>query len=52
MQYTFYATIINENEKIILNFNGKHESDEYKWFKLTDLPDKTLDKKEAKRLKL
>jgi len=41
-----YATIISENDKIILNYNGEHESDEYKWFKLTKLPDKTLDKKE------
>jgi len=41
-----YATIISENDKIILNYNGEHESDEYNWFKLTNLPDKTLDKKE------
>jgi 8-oxo-dGTP diphosphatase len=41
-----YATIIDEDEKIILNFNGNHESDEYKWFNLKDLPDKTIDKKE------
>jgi 8-oxo-dGTP pyrophosphatase MutT (NUDIX family) len=41
-----YATTIEEKEKIILNFNGEHESDEYKWFKLTALPDKTLDKKQ------
>lgn len=41
-----YATIIDEDEKIILNFNGELESDEYKWFNLTNLPDKTLDKKE------
>ena len=41
-----YATIINEDERIILNFNGNHESDEYKWFNLKELPDKTLDKKE------
>ena len=41
-----YATTINENEKITLNFNGEHESDEYNWFKLKELPDKTLDKKE------
>jgi len=41
-----YTTIIDEKEKIILNFNGEHESDEYKWFKLKDLPDKILDKKE------
>ena len=41
-----YATIIDEDEKIILNFNGNHESDEYKWVKLTNLPDKTLDKKQ------
>ena len=41
-----YATIIDEDEKIILNFNRNHESDEYKWVKLTNLPDKTLDKKQ------
>ena len=41
-----YATVIDEKEKIILNFNGDHESDEYKWFNLKELPDKTLDKKE------
>lgn len=41
-----YATVLDENEKIILNFNGDHESDEYKWFSLKHLPDKTLDKKE------
>ena len=40
-----YTTVLDENEKIILNFNGEHESDEYRWFKLTDLPDKTLDNK-------
>ena len=37
-----YATTLDENEKITLN----SESDEYKWFKLEDLPEKTLDKKE------
>lgn len=37
-----YATIIDENENITLN----DESDEYKWFKLKELPDKTLDSKE------
>lgn len=41
-----YATILDEKEKIILNFNGNNESDEYKWFKLKELPDKTLDKKQ------
>src|SRR3989338_8942067 len=41
-----YATILDENEKIILNFNGNHESDEYKWFNLKELPDKMLDKKQ------
>jgi 8-oxo-dGTP pyrophosphatase MutT (NUDIX family) len=41
-----YATILDEKEKITLNFNGNHESDEYKWFNLKELPDKTLDKKE------
>ena len=41
-----YVTILDENEKIILNFNGVHESDEYKWFNLKELPDKTIDKKE------
>ena len=41
-----YAAILDENEKIILNFNGDYESDEYKWFNLKELPDKTLDLKE------
>ena len=41
-----YAGILDENEKIILNFNDEHESDEYKWFNLKELPDKTLDPKE------
>ncbi|MBU3913670.1 MAG: NUDIX hydrolase [Nanoarchaeota archaeon] len=40
------ATIIDEDEKVILNFNGNHESDEYGWFNLKELPDKTLDNKE------
>lgn len=42
----FYVTVMDEDEKIILNFNGNHESDEYKWFNLKELPDKTLDKKQ------
>ena len=37
-----YAAILDENEKITLN----EESDEYKWFKLKDLPDKTIDPKD------
>jgi len=37
-----YATILDENKKIIIN----NESDDYKWFKLTELPSKTLDTKE------
>ena len=41
-----YATILNENEKIILNFNGKYESEGYEWFSLKDLPDRMLDSKE------
>jgi len=41
-----YATILDEKEKIILNFNGEKESEEYKWFSLNNLPDKTLDSKE------
>ena len=41
-----YATILDENEKIILNFNGEHESDEYKWFSIKELPEKMLDKKQ------
>ena len=41
-----YAGILDENEKIVLNFNGELESDEYKWFNLKELPDKTLDPKE------
>ena len=41
-----YAGILDENEKIILNFNGEPESDEYKWFNLKKLPDKTIDPKD------
>ena len=41
-----YATILDENEKIILNFNGQYESEEYKWFNLNNLPDKMLDSKQ------
>lgn len=37
-----YATILDEKEKITIN----EESDEYKWFELTNLPEKMLDKKE------
>jgi len=37
-----YATTLDENEEITLN----EESDECKWFKLEELPDKTLDPKE------
>lgn len=37
-----YATIVDETENITLN----NESDEYAWFKLEELPDKTLDPKE------
>ena len=41
-----YATILDENEKIVLNFKCDHESESYGWFKLDELPDKTLDSKE------
>ncbi len=37
-----YATRIDQIEGIVLN----EESDEYKWFNLKELPDKTLDLKE------
>jgi len=37
-----YAATIDEDEKIILN----DESDCYNWFKLNELPDKTIDTKE------
>ena len=37
-----YATTLDENEKIIIN----EESEEYRWFDLKELPDKTLDSKE------
>jgi len=40
-----YATILDENEKIVLNFSCNNESEEYGWFDLKDLPDKTLDPK-------
>lgn len=41
-----YAAVIDENTEIILNFNSVNESEEYKWFDLRELPDKTLDPKE------
>ena len=41
-----YATVIEEDEKIILNFDCDNESEEYKWFDLKELPDKTIDPKE------
>lgn len=37
-----YATKINQTEEIILN----EESEDYKWFDLKELPEKTLDSKE------
>lgn len=37
-----YATILDEKVKIILN----NESDEYNWFSLNNLPERTLDSKE------
>ncbi|MDD5699830.1 MAG: NUDIX hydrolase [Candidatus Nanoarchaeia archaeon] len=41
-----YVTMLDENEKIILNFNCDNESETYEWFDLKNLPDKTLDSKE------
>jgi ADP-ribose pyrophosphatase YjhB (NUDIX family) len=41
-----YATILDENEKIILNFDCDNESEDYQWFDLKNLPAKTLDPKE------
>jgi len=41
-----YATILDEDEKITLNFNGKYESEGYEWFSLKDLPNGMLDSKE------
>ena len=38
----FYATTLNETEKITLN----EESEDYQWFELKNLPDGTLDPKE------
>jgi len=38
-----YVARINQNKKIILN----DESEEYGWFNLDNLPDKTLDSKEV-----
>jgi len=38
-----YATVLDEKEKIIIN----EESDEYKWFDLNKIPEKTLDSKEV-----
>ncbi len=37
-----YVAMLDENEKLVLN----DESEEYKWFKLKELPDKTFDSKE------
>jgi len=37
-----YATILDEDEKITIN----SESDEYKWFDISNLPEKTLDSKD------
>ncbi|MFA5258893.1 MAG: NUDIX hydrolase [Candidatus Pacearchaeota archaeon] len=37
-----YATILDEDEKITIN----SESDEYKWFDVNNLPEKTLDSKD------
>lgn len=37
-----YVAMLDENEKIILN----DESEQYKWFELKELPDKTFDSKE------
>ena len=41
-----YAAVIGEDDKILLNFNCDNESEEYKWFDLKKLPDKTIDSKE------
>lgn len=40
-----YTTSINEDEKICLNFNCNNESEDYGWFELKNLPEKTLDPK-------
>lgn len=37
-----YATVLEENAKICIN----EESEEYKWFSLENIPEKTLDTKE------
>ena len=42
-----YATILDENQEIRLNFNCDNESEDYGWFELENLPDKTLDPKEV-----
>ena len=41
-----YSTNLDEKDKIVLNFNGVHESDEFQWFDLKYLPEKMFDKKE------
>lgn len=41
-----YATTLDKNEKITLNFNCDNESEDFKWFDIKKLPDKTLDTKE------
>lgn len=42
-----YATTLKETEDICLNYNCKNESEEYCWFELQNLPEKTLDPKEV-----
>lgn len=44
-----YVASIDEGRQILLNFDCDGESDEYRWFDLDDLPDKTLDSKEYLR---
>lgn len=41
-----YATVLDENKNIVLNFNGVKESEGYQWFDLKNLPDRTLDTKD------
>lgn len=41
-----YATTLDENNKIILNYACDGESEEHRWFALSQIPEKTLDTKE------
>jgi 8-oxo-dGTP pyrophosphatase MutT (NUDIX family) len=41
-----FASTVKENKKIVLNFDCDNESDEYRWFSISNLPENMFDKKE------